>query len=161
MSPTTESVSEPIVISPRRFKLPIPDNDWGWCKLDEVLLAARNITESRNLKWEITNPRDFVFRFCLLSNLQSVSEGKFFFSRGSTLVSHTHDELCERAKSAEFLGDDIYVPEGWVKVVLKVVERGGNRVFCANMESPGYPRVPNALLCTGYHSIVFFAVDLS
>lgn len=137
-STQTTDIDETIVF-PARHNLQIPDNDWGWCRLDDAIQSIRNIAR-RSIKDPHTNfndmrPVEIIQRFAALVKMREVSDpDKFFYCRdGFTLQHVSIDHLDQLAIGG------IYVPEGWVKSVTKVVEAGGHRVFYGRLLCPGYP----------------------
>lgn len=155
------TTNSPTVTSPQRYALPIPDNTWGWCRLSEVIEIAKNVAAANQVKYEVENTIDFVYRFCLLANTRSVSDGRFLFSHGETLQAYTHEDLDVMEPPPEF-DDSTFVPEGWVLDVLKVIQKGGTRVFGGKLKQPGWPAAPaGVLLCsgktTGGQEVLFFA----
>lgn len=147
MSTETDTEIGVMAVFPSRYELHISDNNWGWCKLKDVARVAQKLADKRGFKWRIFSRNEFILRFCLLSNLRAVSKGKFFYSNSGQVMSCTHEELPEHAPGE--IRDDTFVPEGWVKDVLMVVSKGGNRVLGGTLGHPGRPTDSNFLLCTG------------
>jgi hypothetical protein len=135
------------VVFPRRYNLDIPDCDYGWCRLEEVWETTKNVAICHHTEFQAEDLLDLVCRFAALGNKRRVSAGHFFYAR-------TGDKEIRRRRLEEFGGltptwvDGIYVTEGWVKDVMKVIELGGTAVFYGPLYRPGHPVGQHVLLAT-------------
>jgi len=124
-----------MMVYPARYNLNIPDNDWGWNKMEHVLASCRNMAAKyiKGTNKEFIDALDLAQRFAGLVLLHAASsKGDFFFSRDGVNL-----EFIPIGSLHKLNLNNIYVPEGWVRSVLKVIKCGGARVFYGKLESPG------------------------